>query len=279
MPFITLKELVEAGVHFGCSASRWNPKMKPYIHSRQNKIHIIDLRETLKGLIRARHFLMQMAAQRKRALFVGTKRQAADIVRSEAIRSGSHFVATRWLGGTMTNMNTMRSRIQRLEELESLEKNGAIQNFSKKMISSLTRERKKIGRNFEGIREMKEAPGCVIVIDPRNEPIAVAEAMKLNVPLIAIADTDCDPGPIDFLIPANDESLRSIQVLVTKLADAIVEGSKKAATAAAVAARADGDRPVPAAVPGAIAAPAAPAIEVPTDLDKRGAFSFGEDRD
>jgi small subunit ribosomal protein S2 len=275
MPFVSIKELVEAVVHFGCSASRWNPKMKPYIHAKQNKIHIIDLRETLKGLIRARHFLAKMAAQRKRALIVGTKRQAADVVRAESIRSNSHFVATRWLGGTLTNMNTMRSRIQRLEELESLEKGGAIQSFSKKMISNLARERKKIGRNFEGIREMKDLQGCVIVVDPRNEPIAVAEAVKLNVPLIAIADTDCNPDPIDFLIPANDESLRSIQILVAKLADAIVEGSKNAGLQEVLAGK--GTAPVAAAATPP--QPVAPPIDVPADLDKRGAFSFGEDRD
>jgi len=273
MSSVTLKELIEAGVHFGCSASRWNPKMKPFIHAKQNRIHIIDLRETLRGLIRARHFLMQMAAQRKRALFVGTKRQAAEVIRAEAQRSHSHFVANRWLGGSLTNMNTMRSRIQRLEELENLEKTGEIQHFSKKMVASLARERKKIGRNFEGIREMKEAPGCVIIVDPRNEPIAVTESMKLGVPIIAIADTDCDPDPVDFVIPANDESLRSIQLLVSKLADAIVEGNQKAAATAAMAARAV-ERPAAAAVEAAI-----PGLEVPADLSKSGGFSFGEERD
>ncbi len=273
MPFVTLKELVEAGVHFGCNTSRWNPKMKPYIHSRQNKIHIIDLRETLRGLIRARHFLMKLAGQRKRVLFVGTKRQAADAIRSEAIRSGSHFVAERWLGGTLTNMNTMRTRMQRLEELEALEQSGQMQEFSKKMISMLTRERKKISRNFEGIREMKDMPAALVVVDPRNEHIAVAEAMKMNIPIVAIADTDCDPEPIDFLIPANDESVRSIQCLLSKLADAIVEGGRQAIgyEAAAVAAT-----PV---APQAMAAVAEPAVEVPSDLSTRGAFSFGEERE
>jgi len=273
MPFVTVKELVEAGVHFGCNVSRWNPKMKPYIHSRQNKIHIIDLRETLRGLVRARHFLMKLASQRKRVLFVGTKRQAADAIRNEAIRSGSHFVAGRWLGGTLTNMNTMRMRIQRLEELEALEQSGQLQQFSKKMIATLMRERKKISRNFEGIREMKELPAALVVVDPRNEHIAVAEAVKMNIPIIAIADTDCDPDPIDFLIPANDESVRSIQCLLAKLADALVEGGRQAIgyEATAVAARSTASE--------AAAAVAAPAVNVPDDISARGAFSFGEERD
>lgn len=222
----TMEELIEAGVHFGTRCARWNPKMEPYIHSKRNKIYIIDLRETLKGLIRSCHFLKKVAAKGQKVLFVGTKRQAADTVKQEADRCKGYFVTHRWLGGTLTNMDTMRQRVTRLEELESLEKTGEIHQFSKKMISSLARQKKKIFRNFEGIRHMKKLPGAVVLIDPDHEDIALAESMKLGVPVIAIADTDCNPDPIDFLIPANDDSSRSNAILLRCLADAIIEGEQ-----------------------------------------------------
>lgn len=273
MAIATLQELIEAGVHYGCQSSRWNPKMKPYIHSRQNKVHIIDLRETLKGLIRAHYFINQVVAQGKQILFVGTKRLAQDIIRQEATRVECHFVASRWLGGTLTNMDTMRKRIKRLEELEGLQDSEAIQNFSKKMISNLHREHKKISRNFEGIREMKELPGALVIIDPRNENIAVAEAVKLGIPTIAICDTDCDPEPIDFVIPGNDDSIRSIQVLLSKLADAVLTGSKKSAKSAVLAGGSREVAPEPENVIG---------IEdkdVPEDLSSHGSFSYGGNRE
>ena len=275
MPIATLDELLEAGVHFGTRAARWNPKMKPYIHSKRSKIYIIDLRETLKGLIRAYHFLLQTTAKGKKVLFVGTKRQAADVVRQEAQRCGSFFVANRWLGGTLTNMQTMRNRILRLEELEGLEESGAIHQFSKKMISSLARERKKIHRNFEGIRQMKELPGAIVLVDPDQEHIALAEAIKLGIPTIAIADTDCNPDPVDFLIAANEDSIRSNQLILSKLADGIIEGSKRGAVQAVYAGAAKD------------AAPAQPKEEeedkgienLPKDFSELGGFSFGGDDD
>ncbi len=272
MAIATLKDMIEAGVHFGSAASRWNPKMKPYIFSKQNKIHIIDLRESLKGLIRTWHFLAQTAASGKRVLFVGTKRQAADIIRQEAARAESFFVSNRWLGGTLTNMNTMRRRVTRLQELEDLEKSGQIQEFSKKMISSLTREKRKIFRNFEGIRDMKEIPGAIVMVDPGTEHIAVAEGMKLGIPLIGLIDTDDDPTNLDFVIPGNDDAFCSIQYVVSKLADAVIEGRKRFALQGTVKQRSEGrDESVPAAAP----AEKAKDIDTPKDFSQVGGFSYG----
>ena len=274
MAIASLKELIEAGVHFGSAASRWNPKMKPYIFSKQNKIHIIDLRETLKSLIRSWHFLNQIAAQGKQVLFVGTKRQAADIIRQEATRCESYFVCNRWLGGTLTNMNTMRRRINRLQELEDLETSGQIQEFSKKMISSLSREKKKIFRNFEGIRNMKEVPGALVIVDPMTEHIAIAEAVKLGVPLVGIIDTDDDPSLLDFVIPGNDDAFCSIQYLVSKLADAVIDGKKNFAVQGAVKQRAQQlakeNETVLADDKG---------IDTPTDFSDVGGFSYGGDKE
>ena len=269
MAIASLKEMVEAGVHFGSAASRWNPKMKPYIFSKQNKIHIIDLRETLKWLIRSWHFLAQTAANGKQILFVGPKRQATDIIRQEANRCESFFVSNRWLGGTLTNINTMRRRITRLQELENLEKSGQLQEFSKKMIASLTRERKKIFRNFEGIRDMKEAPGAIVMVDPATEHIAVAEGMKLGVPLVGLVDTDDDPDNLDFAIPGNDDAFCSIQYIISKLADAVIEGKKRFALQGTVRQRAEGRE---------AEAPPAPVkadIETPSDFSQVGGFSYG----
>ncbi len=273
MPIATLKEMIEAGVHFGSAASRWNPKMKPYIFSKQNKIHIIDLRESLKWLIRSYHFLAQTAASGKQILFVGTKRQAADIVRQEALRCDSYFVSNRWLGGTLTNMNTMRRRITRLQELEELEKSGQIQEFSKKMIASLAREKRKIFRNFEGIRDMKEVPGAMVIVDPGTEHIAIAEAMKLGIPLVGLIDTDDDPTNLDFVIPGNDDAFCSIQYVMSKLADAVIEGRKRFALQGTVKQRAEGRDGAPAAP--APAAEPAKEIDTPQDFTQVGGFSYG----
>ncbi|MDR1535742.1 MAG: 30S ribosomal protein S2 [Planctomycetota bacterium] len=274
MPIASLKEMVEAGVHFGSAASRWNPRMKPFIFSKQNKIHIIDLRETLKGLIRAWHFLAQTAGNGKQALFVGTKRQAADIIRQEARRCEAFFVSNRWLGGTLTNMNTMRRRITRLQELEELENSGRLQEFSKKMIASLTREKKKIFRNFEGIRDMKELPGALVIVDPASEHIAVAEGMKLGIPLVGLIDTDDDPTNLDFAIPGNDDAFCSIQYVVSRLANAVIEGRKRFTLQGTVKQRAEGRE---AGEAGGEAKPPAPPVEIetPGDFSKVGGFSYG----
>jgi small subunit ribosomal protein S2 len=219
-----LNDLVEAGVHFGHRASRWNPKMRPYIYGKRNLIHIIDLRETVRGILRAAKYLTRVAAQGSLVLFVGTKRQARDIVQREASRCGMPFVTERWLGGTLTNFRTIRSRLKRLEELERLEATGEIQTYSKKMIASLNRERNKISRNLSGIREMNRLPEALVVIDPRREHNAVAEANKLGIKVVAMIDTDCDPDVVDLPIPGNDDSMRSIELLLTRLASAVIEG-------------------------------------------------------
>ncbi|MBN2713914.1 MAG: 30S ribosomal protein S2 [Planctomycetes bacterium] len=270
MAIATLQELIEAGCHFGTRTNRWEPKMAPFIHSKRNKIYIIDLRQTLTGLIRAYHFLMQTTAKGQKVLFVGTKRQAADVVKQEAERCNSFFITHRWLGGTLTNLETMRQRVARLIELEALESSGNIHNFSKKMISSLSRERKKIARNFEGLRDMKKLPGAIVIVDPKQEDIALAEAIKLDIPVIAIADTDCNPDPIDFLIPANDDSNRSNELILSKLADAIIQGSKDKNLQAVYAGKEKEAQAAAAKVEDK-------GIDTPEDFTNVGGFSYGGD--
>ena len=226
MAIISVKSLLEAGVHFGHRVSRWNPKMAPYIFGRRNNIHIIDLRETVKGLIRAYYFLKAVSAEGYEVLFVGTKRQAKSVIQKEALRCEMHYVSERWLGGTLTNFSTIHERVQRLVELESLENDGTMQGYNKKMASMLRREKKKIAGNLEGIRNMEKLPGVLVVIDPLKEHIAIKEAVKLNIPTICLMDTDSDPDMIDIPIPGNDDAMRSIEVICSKLADAIVEGKK-----------------------------------------------------
>ncbi|HVY60293.1 MAG TPA: 30S ribosomal protein S2 [Planctomycetota bacterium] len=222
-PIVTLSELIEAGTHFGHRVSRWNPKMKPFIYGKRNLIHILDLRETVKGLVRAANFLERLAGQGGEVIFVGTKRQAKKLVAQEASRCGMHYVNERWLGGTLTNFQTIMSRLKRLEELETLEK-GGMEEYSKKMGSSLRREKKKIVRNLEGIRNMKRKPDALVVIDPCLEHICIKEAKKLGIPTICILDSNCDPDSADIAIPGNDDAFRSVQVLLGRLADAILRG-------------------------------------------------------
>jgi small subunit ribosomal protein S2 len=221
---VTLKELVDAGVHFGHRASRWNPKMRPYIYGKRNLIHIIDLRETVRGILRACKYLNKVVSQGSLVLFVGTKRQARALIVREARRCGMPYVDERWLGGCLTNFRTIRSRLKRLEELERLHDTGEINTYSKKMIASLTREQRKIHRNLNGIREMNRLPETLILVDPRREQNAVAEARKLGIKVVALIDTDCDPDLVDLPIPGNDDSMRSIELVATRLADAILEG-------------------------------------------------------
>lgn len=219
-----VKNLVDAGVHFGHRVSRWNPKMEPYIHGKRNMIHIIDVKETIKGLLRAKKLINQTIASGKDVLFVGTKRQARHAVEDEAKRCGMHYVSERWLGGTLTNFRTIRARLNRLEELEKLWESGQIESYSKKMKATLGRERDKIKANLEGIRRMERMPGVMFIIDTRREHIAVKEAKKLGVKTIALIDTDSDPDLIDLPIPGNDDAMRAIEIIMHELAEAVIEG-------------------------------------------------------
>jgi len=219
-----VKQLIEAGVHFGHRASRWNPKMRPYIYARQNLIHIVDVRETIRGLLRAKKYLKQVSAAGSLILFVGTKRQAAETIDREASRCGMPFVGDRWLGGTLTNFRTIRNRLTRLEELERLRSGEELAAYSKKMQSALNREYRKMYRNLHGMRTMTRLPECLVIIDPKKEKNAVKEAQKLGITTVALIDTDSDPDLVDLPIPGNDDSIRSIELIVQQMADAIIEG-------------------------------------------------------
>ena len=256
MAIVQVKDLIEAGVHFGHRASRWNPKMRPFIYGKRNLIHIIDLRETVRGLLRAYRYLAQLASKGSLILFVGTKRQAKEAVEREAQRGSMPYVSERWLGGTLTNYRTIRDRLKRLQELEAmwlpageradkvdmtaymktmLNESGkldlskapdsaSIRGYSKKMVATLSRELTKITRNLQGIREMNRLPDAMIVVDPKREEIAVKEAQRMGVTTVALIDTDSDPDVVDLPIPGNDDSIRSIELMLAKLADAIREG-------------------------------------------------------
>jgi small subunit ribosomal protein S2 len=231
-----VKDLVEAGVHFGHRASRWNPKMRPYIYARKNLIHIIDVRQTIRGLLRAKKYLTQLSSRNSLILFVGTKRQAADTVQREADRCGMPYVNDRWLGGSLTNYRTIRSRLSRLEELETIRAGDQINTYSKKMQSALSREYRKMFRNLNGMRTMSRLPECLIVIDPKKEKNAINEARKMGVATIALIDTDCDPDLVDLPIPGNDDSMRSIELVIKMLADAIIAGKSQSAVQGQMAA-------------------------------------------
>ncbi len=222
---IDVEELLKAGVHFGHRVSRWNPKMARYIFDKRHQIHIIDLRETIRGLVKARLVLNHIIGTLgDDVMFVGTKRQARATVRQESQRCEMHYVAERWLGGVLTNFETVRRSLHRLEELESMERDGSMAALGKKMVSALQREKRKLLVNLEGIRRMDRLPGALIVVDPHREDIAVREARKLGIPTIALIDTDSDPDMVDVSVPGNDDSIRSIRVILTYLADAVVEG-------------------------------------------------------
>jgi small subunit ribosomal protein S2 len=228
-PTISAKELIEAGVHFGHRASRWNPKMRPYIYGRRNLIHIIDVKETVRGLLRAKKYLRQVAAGGSLILFVGTKRQASEPVEREASSCGMPRVSDRWLGGTLTNFRTIRNRLTRLEELEGLINSEQFATYSKKMQSALKREYRKMFRNLNGMRTMNRLPECLVIIDPKKEHNAVREANKLGIATVALIDTDCDPDKIDLPIPGNDDSIRSIEIVLKQLAEAVLDGKNNAA--------------------------------------------------
>jgi small subunit ribosomal protein S2 len=221
---ISMKELLEAGVHFGHQTRRWNPKMKPYIFGSRNGIHIIDLQKTVSLFATAYDFLVRTVADGYSLLFVGTKKQAHDAIVEESERCGMFFVVNRWLGGTMTNFQTIRKSISRLKELENMKNDGSINRYTKKEAMRLEKELVKLEKNLGGIKNMDELPGAVFIVDPKKEHIAVKETRKLGIPLVAIADTNCDPDDIDYIIPGNDDAIRAIRLICSKMADACIEG-------------------------------------------------------
>jgi small subunit ribosomal protein S2 len=223
MSSVSIKELLEAGVHFGHQTKRWNPKMKKFLFGERNGIYIIDLQKTLKRFVDAQGFLQEVAARGAAVLFVGTKKQAVDTIQEEAARASSPYVNRRWLGGTLTNFQTITKSISRLKQLEDMKATGKFEAFSKKEVLRLDREMEKLNNALVGIKQMEQLPGAVFVIDPKNERIAVREARRLAIPVVAIVDTNCDPDEVDFPIPGNDDAIRAIRLLTARLADAIVE--------------------------------------------------------
>ena len=224
MAVVSMKQLLEAGVHFGHQTRRWNPKMAPYIFTERNGIYIIDLQKTVRKLEEAYMFIRDLAANGEEVLFVGTKKQAQDSVREEAVRAGVHYVNARWLGGMLTNFRTIRGRIQRLAQLRQMETEGIFELLPKKEVIKLNHEIEKLEKFLGGIKEMKKLPGALFIIDPRKEKIAVAEAKKLGIPIVAIVDTNCDPDEIDYIIPGNDDAIRAVKLISATMANAIVEG-------------------------------------------------------
>ncbi|ENH98209.1 30S ribosomal protein S2 [Gracilibacillus halophilus YIM-C55.5] len=226
MAVISMKQLLEAGVHFGHQTRRWNPKMKKYIFTERNGIYIIDLQKTVKKVEEAFNFVKEIAENDGSILFVGTKKQAQDTVRDEAIRSGMYFVNQRWLGGTLTNFETIRKRINRLKDIEQMEEDGTFEVLPKKEVVDLLKEKERLVKFLGGIKEMNKLPDALFIIDPRKERIAVAEAHKLNIPIVGIVDTNCDPDEIDYVIPANDDAIRAVKLLTGKMADAVLEAKQ-----------------------------------------------------
>lgn len=226
MAIISMKQLLEAGVHFGHQTRRWNPKMARYIFTERNGIYIIDLQKTAKKVEEAYRFVRDLAAQGGKILFVGTKKQAQESIRDEAERCNMFYVNTRWLGGTLTNFKTIRKRIERLHELEQMETDGTFDVLPKKEVILLRKEKERLEKFLGGIKGMEKLPDAVFIVDPRKERIAIAEARKLNIPIVAIVDTNCDPDEVDYVIPGNDDAIRAVKLLTSKIADAVLEGNQ-----------------------------------------------------
>ena len=231
MSVVSMKQLLEAGVHFGHQTRRWNPKMAPYIFAERNQIYIIDLSKTVKLINEAYDFVKEVVEEGKPILFVGTKKQAQESIKEEAIRAGEYYVNERWLGGMLTNYKTIETRIKRLFELEKMEENGTMELLTKKEKASLLGEKEKLERFLGGIKNMPELPGAIFVVDPKKEKIAVHEARKLGIPVIGVVDTNCDPDEIDYVIPGNDDAIRAVKLLTSVIADAVVEAKQGAAGA------------------------------------------------
>ena len=226
MAVISMKQLLEAGVHFGHQTRRWNPKMAQYIFTERNGIYIIDLQKTVRKIDEAYMFVRDVALEGKSILFVGTKKQAQESIEAEAKRCGMFYVNNRWLGGMLTNFRTIRTRVDRLNQIDRMEQQGQFDVLPKKEVIKLCAEREKLLKNLGGIREMKKLPGALFVVDPRKEHIAVTEARILNIPIVAIVDTNCDPDEIDYVIPGNDDAIRAVKLIAGKMADAVLEGKQ-----------------------------------------------------
>jgi len=224
MAVVSMKQLLEAGVHFGHQTRRWNPKMAPYIYMERNGIYIIDLQKTVKKLDEAYNFVRSLAENGESILFVGTKKQAQDAIKEEAERVGMYYVNARWLGGMLTNFKTMRTRIDRLAQLRRMQEDGTFDMLPKKEVIKLTGEIGKLEKYLGGVKDMKKIPGALFIIDPRKERNAIAEAHKLNIPIVAIVDTNCDPDEIDYVIPGNDDAIRAIKLIAATMANAVLEG-------------------------------------------------------
>lgn len=224
MAVVSMKQLLEAGVHFGHQTRRWNPKMAPYIFTDRNGIYIIDLQKTVKKFEEAYNFVRDISVEGKDILFVGTKKQAQESIEAEAKRCGMYYVNQRWLGGMLTNFKTIRTRIERLNRLDEMETNGEFDVLPKKEVIKLRLEKEKLEKNLGGIREMKNLPGALFVVDPRKERIAISEARSLGIPVVAIVDTNCDPDEVDYVIPGNDDAIRAVKLFASKIADAVLEG-------------------------------------------------------
>ena len=224
MAVISMKQLLEAGVHFGHQTRRWNPKMAKYIFTERNGIYIIDLQKTVRKVDEAYNFLRSVAEEGKSVLFVGTKKQAQEAVKEEALKADMYYVNERWLGGMMTNFQTIQKRISRLKQLEAMEADGTFDVLTKKEVLQLRHEMEKLEKFLGGIKDMNKLPGALFIVDPRKERIAVAEARKLNIPIVAIVDTNCDPDEIDYVIPGNDDAIRAVKLLTGRMADAVIEG-------------------------------------------------------
>ena len=241
MAVVSMKQLLEAGVHFGHQTRHWNPKMAPYIFTERNGIYIIDLQKTVRKLEEAYMFVRDLSAEGKSVLFVGTKKQAQDSIREEATRAGAHYVNARWLGGMMTNFNTIRGRIARLTQLKKMEEDGTFDLLPKKEVIKLRHEIEKLEKFLGGIKDMEKLPGALFIVDPRKEKIAVAEARKLGIPIVAIVDTNCDPDEVDYVIPGNDDAIRAVKLIASTMANAIIEGRQGEENAAEEEADKDAD--------------------------------------
>lgn len=230
MAQVTMRDLLEAGVHFGHQTNRWNPKMRPYIYGGRNGVHVIDLSQTVRYLASALDFIRTVSAKGEAVLFVGTKRQAQEAVREQAERSNQFYVVNRWLGGTLTNFQTIRKSIDRLKELEKMSRDGSYAKYTKKEVLRFEREKERLENNVGGIANMDRVPGALFVLDPKKEEIAVREARKLGIPVVAVCDTNCDPDGIDYVVPGNDDAIRAIRLFSTAIADACLEGGRMASS-------------------------------------------------